>query len=350
MKTKQFTSLFFSALTLSASMFFSSCTKEDDGAPAAAERTFGNGIFVTNEGQFQKGNGDVSFIEKGTKNVEPDLFMAVNNRPVADVLQSMTFHNGKAYLIANNSAKIEVADASTFKSVGVINNLKQPRYMAVHNNKGYVTEHIAWGAPGSVSVIDLTTNSIIKTIPVGVAPEQMLVLNNKLYVANAGSNFISVINPETDAVESTIPVLVGAADLALDANNKIWALCAVSFSGNAGSLVRINPATSATELKLDFTEATTAYRSVLKMNAAKNTLFMSYANKVYKMAITETALPATFINRNFYGIGVDPQDNNFYGGDAGNNATRGKVIRYNPSGQAVDSFTVGIAPNEFYFR
>src|SRR5690242_11907649 len=94
-------------LCLSGSLFFSSCSKDDDNP---SDRTFGSGIYVTNEGNYGKANGDVSFINKESKAVEKTVFQTINGRTPGDVIQSMNFHNGKAYLIANNSSRIEIAN------------------------------------------------------------------------------------------------------------------------------------------------------------------------------------------------------------------------------------------------
>src|SRR5688572_26424296 len=140
MKKSFFSFLPVLSFLLAGTTVLSSCGKEDDDP--IADREFGNGVFVTNEGQFQKSNGDVSFIDKPSKAVEQTLFLTVNGRPAGDVVQSMTFHNGKAYIIVNNSNKIEIANAATFKSEGVINGLKQPRYMVISNNKAYVSSWV----------------------------------------------------------------------------------------------------------------------------------------------------------------------------------------------------------------
>src|SRR5688572_27862913 len=145
---KNFISFAFGALFLSAGLFLTGCTSEDETVekPATSE----NGVFVTNEGQYTKGNGAVSFISKQTSKVDRDLFMTVNNRPLGDIVQSMTIHNGKAYIVVNNSEKIEIADANTFKEGGVINGLVLPRYAVGLNNKLYVTEYVAFGKAGRV--------------------------------------------------------------------------------------------------------------------------------------------------------------------------------------------------------
>ncbi|MBK0401363.1 hypothetical protein I5M27_00095 [Adhaeribacter sp. BT258] len=356
---KQITSIAFSALFLSAGVFFTGCSKEDD--KPEAPRTFENGVFVTNEGQFQKGNGAVSFINKQNNEVERDIFMTKNNRPLGDVVQSMTVHNGKAYVVVNNSEKIEIADAGTFKEAGSINGLKMPRYAVGLNNKLYVTEWVSYGVNGRVSVIDLASNTVSKTITVGQLPEKVLLLNNKLYVVNNGENTVSVINTATDAVENTLVVGDSPNSLAVDAASNLWVLCggkkvyggapdyALDLNAStAGSLVKING--NAVENTFTFTSKADMPGN-LAMNTAKTKLYYNAENKFYQMETSASALPTTtFINRNFSGVGIDPATNTIYGAVTTSFSANGKVIRYNTSGAALDSFTVAIGPNNFLFR
>ncbi|HEX5977271.1 MAG TPA: hypothetical protein VFY68_08345, partial [Nitrososphaeraceae archaeon] len=60
------------------------------------------------------------------------------------------------------------------------------------NNYTYVSNRDS----GTVSVIDSTSNSVIKNITVGSSPGQLLFnpTNNNIYVANAISNTVSVID------------------------------------------------------------------------------------------------------------------------------------------------------------
>jgi len=59
---------------------------------------------------------------------------------------------------------------------------------------------------GTVSVVDLTTNTVTETIPVGLQPERMTVSGQYLFVANANSDTVSVVDTTTDAVVQTIDV------------------------------------------------------------------------------------------------------------------------------------------------
>src|SRR6266852_2051587 len=60
----------------------------------------------------------------------------------------------------------------------------------------------------TVSVIDTATDTVIATIPVGLAPFGVAVSpdGSKVYVTNISSNTVSVIDTATNTVIATIPV------------------------------------------------------------------------------------------------------------------------------------------------
>ena len=79
-----------------------------------------------------------------------------------------------------------------------------PDYGPAYREYAYVTN----GKSNTVSVIDLRTFALAKTIPVGSEPTGIAANSkkNEIYVANPGSNNISVINAETNTVVATIGV------------------------------------------------------------------------------------------------------------------------------------------------
>jgi len=69
----------------------------------------------------------------------------------------------------------------------------------------------AFTLTGTVSVVDLTTGKQVKTIPVGLHPAGMTIAGSKLYVANAYSDSLSIIDLQTDKVTRTIGLSVPIA-------------------------------------------------------------------------------------------------------------------------------------------
>ncbi len=359
MKKLKFKKIVFGIVILTIAL--SSCKKpKHNDSVATTNPSISQKVYVLNEGNFGSGNASVSIYDASTNNVYNDLFNVANNRPIGDVLQSMTLVNGKAYFVVNNSNKIEIANTYPLTSVGVIQGFKYPRYMvAATNNKAYVSEYIDYsGANGRLSIIDLSSNSITGSIAVGIEPENMLLYNGKVYVCNSGDTLLSIINTTTDAVEAKIKVSDGPNSIVIDANGKFWVLCSgitkynpdySILSQSAGALVRIDPTSKTVEATYTFSDAT-GMPAKLTTNGAKNKLYYSYLGSVYSQSITATVLPTTPIitPRKFYGMGVDPTTEYVYIGTYGFTSNQ-KMIRYHSTGTPIDSVEVGVGPNGFVF-
>ncbi|SMB96128.1 40-residue YVTN family beta-propeller repeat protein [Hymenobacter roseosalivarius DSM 11622] len=337
-----------------------SCDPESDG-PGGPPAPAGNStnVYIVNEGQFNTPNGAISLYSKSSGTVvDNNLFTSVNGRILGDVVQSMTVVGSRGYIVVNATGKVEVVEMATFKQVATIDKLQQPRYLiAINSEKAYLTEWVERGQPGRVAVIDLRTNTVTKTIAVGRQPEQLLLANGKVYVTNSDENTVSVINPSTDMAESPIQVQDGPSSLVQDKSGNIWVACtgitrygpAPTFavvSSTNGSLVRFNPGSPTNQTSLPFASGGP---SDLTTNGAKDQLYYSYRRGVYQLAAGASTLPTNpIIRRSFYGLGIDPKDNTIYGSIAPFTTT-GKVIRYQPTGMAIDSFGVNIGPNSFVF-
>ncbi|MDO7847786.1 hypothetical protein Q5H92_15580 [Hymenobacter sp. M29] len=322
------------------------------------------GVYILSEGQFGVGDGAVSVFNKSNKALTPDAFGSANNgAKLGDVVQSMGVQDGRGYIVVNASNKIEVVNLTDFKSVATISGLTQPRYFtSTSGTRGYVTE---WRGPytsylpGVLSILNLTTNTVTSRVTVGRNPEKLLALGGKIYVPNSLDNTISVIDEATGTLASTITVADGPSSLVADKDGNVWALCSgfVSYLSvppytltriSNGTLVRFNPGSPTTQLKLAFPG--TASPGKLRVNAAKDQLYYSFGGAEYQISTAATALPtAPFIRRSFTGFDIDPRDNSIFAAVSPSYNSNGRFIRYQATGAPIDSFEVKVGPNGFVF-
>ena len=89
-------------------LIVSSCTKEPP--VQTTHYSLGGGVFVVNEGNYLAGNGSISFYSYDSTKIYNDLFYKANGRPLGDVPNAMAVKGDKAYIIVNNSGKIEISD------------------------------------------------------------------------------------------------------------------------------------------------------------------------------------------------------------------------------------------------
>ncbi|SHK28482.1 YncE family protein [Hymenobacter psychrotolerans] len=350
-------------LPASALLLLSSCDPDDDDNPVVPPVAATNSVFVVNEGSYGTPNGSISLFDVASKTITaPDIFQAANNRPLlADVAQNMVVRGNRGYIVANQNGRLITVSLPDFREVSTLSSpLAQPRYIAVaSDDKAYVSEWIQAPFPapvvGRVAIINLRTNTVTGTIPVGKAPEEMLLANGKLFVANSEDNTVTVINTNTDVVETTLTVGANPANLVQDANGRIWVLCAGStdYSNPAlsklGSLSDFTATAPYTVRKRDLTY-TPGYGSRVRRNSTGDQLYLKTGSGVFRVGIADATIPTTpFLKRSFYGLDIDPNNNTIYAGVAVSYSGPGRIVRYNASGTPLDSATVGILPNGFAF-
>ena len=360
---KQFTNKIIALLLI---VFVASCQKEkqDDRIGTYAES--GSAI-VVNEGAFGNNNGSVSFIDRNGKVTNNIFELANGGASLGDVVQSYTLVGNKGIICVNNSTKVEIVDARTFKRLGTITDAAKTNYaryaVGVNNDKAYVSNG---SSDGIVAVINLNDYTITKTIEVGKGPEQMVLSSNKVYVCNSGGwdidNTLSVINTATETVDATITVGNVPTKIVKDALGYLWVLCTggsdysdylnVTKLGDA-KLVRIN--TSSNTIDKSFTLINAGETSIgLDLTIGDNgrTIYYAVGDNVYALGINESTLPTTalFAKNNIYGLSASPYNNQIWAMQAPNFSSGGYVFRYSSIGSLIDSIKVGIGPNNAVFN
>lgn len=340
---------------LATGLIFTGCSTTDDNQNGV----YSSGIFVVNEGSFGQSNGEISFIDRSTGNVVNGIYgLANNSLQLGDVVQSLTIVNDKAYIVVNNSNKIEITDAGDFTNQGTISSLEMPRFMVADNGKGYLTQWVNFGVNGKVSVIDLSTNTITGNITVGKAPEKMLVHSGKLFVANSNDTSISVIDLSSGTLSATVSVSAWPSTIEAGSDGNIWVFSSGIPSWSAGgptnaAITVINPTTYAIVKNIDLGQSTDG-SAQFTANASGSVFYYQINSNIYQVPVASTTAPASsFISSGAgaYGLKVDPQSGNVYVADAGAFTSNGWVRWYNGgTGTVIDSANVLLAPNGFVFN
>lgn len=314
-------------------------------------------VYVTNEGNFSDANGSITTFDPQEKTSVQQAFQNANGRPLAGIIQSTTVIDGQMYIVLNNADKIEVVDAVSFTSVGTITLSKTPvALVKVGDDRAYVSNLY----DNSVAVIDLENlEETAVTIPVGMNPQAMVRVNNRVYVSNNGfgnENTISVINVELNAVESTLTVGNGPGDLIVDEANRIWVVCngLIAYDDNfnrdpendiAGSVYVLDGENGTVLSSI----ATGGHPGGLALNEqARRGYLLNGGVQIINMNSMEIAAEL-FVDRTFNAIAYSVDEELIYMGQSRGFAQKGQAIRYDLNGVAIDSFSVGIAPAEFKF-
>jgi hypothetical protein len=331
---------------------FISCVKDkpQDIIQPTVQLTSAKKVYVINEGNFGSGNATVSLFDTGNNTVIENFYQTQNSSLpiVGDVAQSLSNINSKFYLVVNNSGKIIVCDAQ-FKKVTQITNLSSPRYiLPITNQKAYVSDYNA----NAISVLDLNSNTKVASIPCSGWTEQMVLIYNKAFVTNMKRNYTYVINTVNDTKTDSIQVGINAGSSVVDKNDKVWILSSGDNANSIlGKLSRIDPITNQIEASFQFSAGNSP--NSLCLNKTKDTLCFLNGG-VFKMAVNSLALPATaFIpngTKNFYGLGVNPNDFSIYVADALDYVQRSTIYIFDANGNQKTYFKAGINANGFYFE
>ena len=351
-----------------STLFLASCTSDDENTPHHnPQGTYDIGALVLNEGNYNGANSEISYISFDLNTHYNSIFSGENASEVlGDVGQSIGFNGNLAYIVMNNSNKIQIVNRYSLLKVGSITaGLSQPRYIAFANGKGYVTN---WGGTGYVAVVDLGTNTVTSSIPVAATPNKIIANAGKLYIAHndyALGNTVTIINSTTNTISGTINVGDLPDELDVDSNGVLWVSCmgktdwVDSTNDTAGKILKVNLATNTVTTTLTMPANTdhVSHFGLFGSNA-----YYTINSDIYKFPITSTALPTSkaFTSAAIYIYGFAVKNNKIYIGDAKFFNTNGVVYVYS-SGETFDPnplgtlltptpIEVGVGPNGFYFN
>ncbi len=343
MKIKNLYFLFFLSI-------FLSCRKDKPVIDnSTVTTTFNEKVWISNEGNFQFGNGELSLYNAENNEVINKFYESVNQKKLGDVFQSMTLFNNKRFLVLNNSNKIEIVDAQNLTSIGEISNLNSPRYfIGINNSKAYVSDLY----DDSISVINLNENKISAKIGLKGWTENMLMSYENVFVCNMESEYLNIINAKTDKLSDSILLSYASNSIVEDKYGKFWVLCSGdNLLGKKAGLHCIDPISKTVLKSFLFLNANDKPLR-LKINAEKDELYFLNTH-LFKFNINDNQLPQkpiiTSNGNNFYALGINPKNNEIYLGDAIDFIQKGKITRYNKEGKEINSFLAGIIPGEFYF-
>lgn len=192
-------------------------------------------LYILNEGVMGMGNSSIDFYDFADGTYVTDAFPAANpdvTLGLGDTGNDLAVYGGKLWAVMNGSDLVEVMDASTMEHIRAID-VPVCRDIAFSGRYAYVT---SWAGnvsddgdrTGMVYRIDINSLSIAGTVEVGYQPEDIAVLDGKIYVANSGGmtdgydNRLSIIDEESFSLERAVEIAANICDIAPDAYGRLW--------------------------------------------------------------------------------------------------------------------------------
>lgn len=184
--------------------------------------------------------------------------IALNNKTnVGNVPNDLIFHGNKLYVInsvSNDMNILRLSDDNVFSSVQTpfdlgVNRGNCPQYGAISGDYMFVSNINT----DDVNVVKLDGMLSVAYIPVDTAPQDVVVFEDKVYVACSGYNFntytfdesaVSVLSAEDKIRLKSIPIGFGKNPqyMALDADNRLHVVCTGNYDNITGEVYIINTA------------------------------------------------------------------------------------------------------------
>ncbi|MCP1995363.1 DUF5074 domain-containing protein [Flavobacterium sp. HSC-61S13] len=362
-------------------LLLSSCRKDEtiylsDSNQVAAPRLGGTveGFYLLNEGNMGMNRATIDYFDYATGLYTRDIYSERNPNVVkelGDVGNDIKIYGSKAYAVINVSNYIEVFDVATGVHIERIN-IPNCRYMTFHNGKAYVS---SYSGPveinpnaevGFVAEIDTTSLKVTRQVSVGYQPEEMVVQNNKLYVANSGGyrvpNYdttVAVVDLNTFSLLKKIEVAINLHRLQVDKRGDIYVSSRGDYYIAEPNLYVIDSKTDLVKQKLDIpvSEMTIQgdslyYYSVsFKHTSGKNTVNYGILDTKTKKVISDRIIKDG-TEKNIlipYGIAVNPETKEIFITDAQDYLVTGFVYCYSPEGILKWKTTGGNIPAHFAF-
>jgi YVTN family beta-propeller protein len=336
-------------------LVLSSCVKN----PAASNNYFtpqAIAVYVLNQGNYGQGNASLTAYFPDSNQTENDLFKLANGRSLGDVGNDIQLYNGDAYMVINNSDKIEVMDASTALSVGTV---FFPSGTSPYRIAFYSPSNIAFVSDlytNSVSVVNLATNAVMAadTISVGPEPYGIACAYGQVCVANSGygtGNTVSIIDAASRKVVKTVTVGKGPTEVEPDGNGNFWVVCA-GEPGDNGSIYVISVTSDSVIDSVSIGMQVPSFTGhTLAIDGQNGVAYLIADSSVVKLNVANrTIVDKNLINGNFYSVAADGATGDVYVTDAKDGKSDGEVYIYSSSGQFTNrSFTAGIYPDGIVF-
>ena len=329
-------------------------TKIDDGGLTA-----GVVAYVANSGSFTKFNSSIAAIQAdGT--IANDLYFNANEVTPGDVLQSLAVTDKYIILAVNNSAKVEIIDRNTFKSVKVLEGLSDyPRYVVVDGDKAYVSN----GAfAGTILTINLNTLAWEGTgIAVGNGPERIAVQDDKLLVTNSGGftsdSTLSIVNLTNGLVEKTVELSIKPIDLVTNGTST-WVLCSgkAIYTPDFSSILehrraKIFELDASYNIVSEYAFAdSTLHPAHLEISPDKTTIYTNLGNNLVQSPVSSISWTtmATFTGY-LYSIDVNASNGDIYVSNPPSFSESGFVHALDANGTTKATYSTNIGPIGVYF-
>ena len=356
------------AITALLSILFAGCQKDNDTITKIEQEQLLPGFYLLNQGNMNSNSSSLDYYEYSSDKYFSNIFSKTNPNAVlglGDVGNDLGIYGSKLYAVINKSNKVEVLDAATSKRIKMVE-INNARFITFAEGKAYVS---AYGSSlnGIVSEIDTTTLEISRTLQVGRQPEQLAVIDGKLYVANAGwasapnyETTLSVVDLNSFSVINKIEVGTNLLHVKADKYGDLYVSSQGDFGATPSKLHVIDTKTSKVKKTFDVPVANLtivddiAYvvSSTYNWETDENITDYHLINVKNEELLGDSFLPKSVSDeiKSPSALAVDPKSKYIYIADARDYVSPGKLYCIDKGGVLKFTKVTGDAPASIAFR
>lgn len=368
-------------LSISLLIIFSGC-REDETIFLSSDTLVtephlgGNieGFYLLNEGNMGMNRASLDMFNYRTGVYTQDIYSERNPdvvKEMGDVGNDLKIYGNKLYAVINCSNKVEVMDKWTAKRIKKID-IPNCRYLAFYKDKAYVSSYAGPVAIdpnaeiGFVAEIDTATLEITRKVTVGYQPEEMVVHDGKLYVANSGGyrvpnydHTVSVVDLESFTEIKKIDVGINLLRMAIDRQGDIYVSSRGDYYDTPPNLFVIDSKTDKVTHQLDIPvmemkmvgDSLYYYSVAWSYITNSNTITYGIFNSKTKQVVSDKIITDGTDKRIMipYGLEVNPQTKEIYICDAQNYVVTGYIYCFSPGGKMRWKTPAGNIPGHFAF-
>jgi len=337
---------------------------EDENTGVKAVTSEVIGMYVLNEGNMGSNKCTLDYLDlsanDSTIHYNRNIFAERNPNEVkelGDVGNDIQIYGSRLWLVINCSNKVEVCRASDAVKIGKID-IPNCRYVTFDGGYAYVSSYVGpvsvdSNAPrGRVYKVDTLTLQKVDSVVVGYQPEEMAVVDGKLYVANSGGyrvpeydHTVSVIDLASFTEERQIDVAVNLHRCRTDKYGQLWVSSRGDYYDNPSGLYWLqSDAHGQMQLKgkmdMPVSDLCVVGDSLYYLGTEFNYTTMNYEQslgimnvRTHEIVTSQLTIPSqSWSIVQPYGIIVHPTNRDFYLMDAKNYVSSGSLLHFNADG------------------
>lgn len=362
-------------------LFFSACREDEQiflsdsvqvTLPLVGTRI--KGFYQLNEGNMGTNGASLDYFDYTTGYYTRDIFSERNPdivKELGDVGNDIQVYGQKVYVIINVSNLVVVFDVRTARKLKEIE-IPNCRCLAFHDGKAYVSSYAGPvqldpnAEKGLVAEIDTVTLKLTRKVTVGYQPEEMVVHEGKLYVANSGGyrapNYdrtVSVVDLETFEEKKKIDVAINLYRMAIDKRGDIYVSSRGDYKNTSPNLYVIDSRTDEVKQCLDIPvggmcmsgDSLYYYSVAYSMTSGGNRVTYGILDTRTKKEITDRIITDGTEKEIMipYGLAINPETKEILMSDAQNYVVTGFVYCFSPEGKLRWKTQGGNIPGHFAF-